>query len=294
MCRLELTWVRVSQIYYRTRMSPWCHMFCLHDASTHLKSTRTSARHASTVPPLVIPAVQASSGQLHLSWSGICCGIGWVRPCHGRLASFEGAFSNPVLTDGIREVSHVPNCCFSAVLSACCGVQESMVGKTLLVVQWSVQGDVCSATAHRTCWTFIGFRRVIQNLMPWPTCMVNVPNLVQNWWQLSLDTQGGVCHRQQRAKGINWFEKACDWFWIWLNSANLSLSEEEISNHFSWNLEFAALRGLFHHKWHPVLITVFAHRCNDDERSISCPRLAQYWWSYSPTITTPPPTTTTN
>ena len=26
-------------------------MFCLHDASTHLKSARTSTRHASTEPP---------------------------------------------------------------------------------------------------------------------------------------------------------------------------------------------------------------------------------------------------
>ena len=30
-------------------------MICLHDASAHLKSTRTSTRHASTVPPHVNP-----------------------------------------------------------------------------------------------------------------------------------------------------------------------------------------------------------------------------------------------
>ena len=41
-CRVELTWVRASQTHCRTLMSIWCHMFCLHDASAHLKSTRTS------------------------------------------------------------------------------------------------------------------------------------------------------------------------------------------------------------------------------------------------------------
>ena len=38
-----------------------CHMFCLHAASAHLKSTRTSTGHASTVNP----AAQPSSRQLH-------------------------------------------------------------------------------------------------------------------------------------------------------------------------------------------------------------------------------------
>ena len=72
MCRVELTWVRASQMHCRTLMSIRCHMFCLHDASTHLKSTRTSARHASTVPPLVNPTAQPSSRQLHgcqLRWT---------------------------------------------------------------------------------------------------------------------------------------------------------------------------------------------------------------------------------
>ena len=71
-CRVELTWVRVSQIYWRTLVLLKCHMFCLHDASAHLKSTRTSASHGSTVPPHVNPAVQPSSRQLcgcQLRWT---------------------------------------------------------------------------------------------------------------------------------------------------------------------------------------------------------------------------------
>ena len=40
-------------------------MICLHDASAHLKSSRTSAGHASTVPPHVNPAAHGSGRQLH-------------------------------------------------------------------------------------------------------------------------------------------------------------------------------------------------------------------------------------
>ena len=40
-CRVELAWVCVAQICWRTLVSLWCHMFCLHDASAHLKSART-------------------------------------------------------------------------------------------------------------------------------------------------------------------------------------------------------------------------------------------------------------
>ena len=71
-CRVELTWVRMSQICWRTPVSLWCHMIFLHDASAHLKSTRTSTRHASTVPPHVNPAGQRSSRQLcgcQLRWT---------------------------------------------------------------------------------------------------------------------------------------------------------------------------------------------------------------------------------
>ena len=57
--RRQVTWVRMD---HRTLMSQRCHVFCLHAASTHLKSTRTSAGHA----------VHPSSGQLHgcqLRWT---------------------------------------------------------------------------------------------------------------------------------------------------------------------------------------------------------------------------------
>ena len=37
----------------RTLMSLRRHVFCLHTASTHLKSAKTGARHASMVPPHV-------------------------------------------------------------------------------------------------------------------------------------------------------------------------------------------------------------------------------------------------
>ena len=58
----ELTWVRMVQ-----ELKHHCNVtgFCLHDASAQLKSSRTSTRHASTVPPHVNPAAQHSGGQSH-------------------------------------------------------------------------------------------------------------------------------------------------------------------------------------------------------------------------------------
>ena len=71
--RCQVTWVRMV---HRTLMSLRCHVFCLHAASAHLKSTRTSTGHASTVPPHANPTVLPSSRQLHgyqLRWT-----YGWV------------------------------------------------------------------------------------------------------------------------------------------------------------------------------------------------------------------------
>ena len=50
-----------------------------------------------------------------LSWVSIGSWIGWMHQFHGRMKTFEEAFSLPVLLDGIREtreVLHVPVCRF--------------------------------------------------------------------------------------------------------------------------------------------------------------------------------------
>ena len=60
--RRQVTRVRMV---HRTLMSQRCHVFCLCAASAHLKSTRTSTGHASTVPPHVKPTVLPSSRQLY-------------------------------------------------------------------------------------------------------------------------------------------------------------------------------------------------------------------------------------
>ena len=70
----QTSWRQVTRVrmVHRTLMSQQCHVFCLHVASAHLKSARTSTGHASTVPPLVNPPEQPSSRQLYghqLRWT---------------------------------------------------------------------------------------------------------------------------------------------------------------------------------------------------------------------------------